>query len=163
MTVMDETDLAKLNPGIRRTVEWLNQKGFETHDSGDGRTHEFECDRDHPYVVIVVPVEKLVDECHRLRDTLEDREVKIWPIGATVGGKLMPCIQASYDPAAPLGILDVMHVDDDLLFDFIRASGDVFCEVCDKKYYDHPMDKEQLDHEDRPFLRIDCTGRRLKL
>lgn len=36
-----------LNPGIARTVQWLNSQGFMTTDSGDGATHDHECDRDH--------------------------------------------------------------------------------------------------------------------
>lgn len=45
----------------------------------------------------------------------------------------------------------------------IRASGDVICEHCNKKYYDHPMDKEELSYDGRPFLHIGCDGVRLKL
>jgi len=45
----------------------------------------------------------------------------------------------------------------------IRASGDVVCEICGRKYYDHPMDEEQLSYDGRPFLHIGCDGKRLKL
>jgi hypothetical protein len=45
----------------------------------------------------------------------------------------------------------------------IRASGDVICEVCGKKYCDHPMDMEQLSYDGHPFLHIRCDGMRLKL
>lgn len=41
-----------LNPGIRFLVEALNKRGLKTTDSGDGVTHDFACDRDHPYVVV---------------------------------------------------------------------------------------------------------------
>lgn len=47
--------------------------------------------------------------------------------------------------------------------DFIRASGDVVCDECGDSYYHHPCDMKQLDNEDRPFLRVACDGRRLKL
>jgi len=49
--------------------------------------------------------------------------------------------------------------------EFIRASGDCICEICGKKYYDHPLEKnkEYLDYEDRPFLRRLCDGTLVKL
>lgn len=47
--------------------------------------------------------------------------------------------------------------------EMIRASGDVVCEICGRKYYDHPMDEEQLSYDGRPFLHIGCDGKRLKL
>ena len=43
-----------INPGIRRTVEWLNAHGFRTTDSGDGVTHMAECDRGYAYVSIII-------------------------------------------------------------------------------------------------------------
>jgi len=45
----------------------------------------------------------------------------------------------------------------------IRASGDVICEVCGKKYYDHPMDMNQFSYDGHPFLHVRCDGIRLKL
>lgn len=42
-----------INPGVERLVAWLNAKGFQTTDSGDGEAHDFPCDREGPYVVIV--------------------------------------------------------------------------------------------------------------
>lgn len=47
--------------------------------------------------------------------------------------------------------------------EFVRAGGDVICEVCGKKYYDHPMDKEILSWGGYPFLNVGCDGTRLKL
>jgi hypothetical protein len=35
-----------LNPGIAKTVALLNWMGYRTTDSGDGETHDHECDRD---------------------------------------------------------------------------------------------------------------------
>jgi hypothetical protein len=45
----------------------------------------------------------------------------------------------------------------------IRACGDTVCDTCGKKYYDHPMDTEQLSYDGHPFLHIGCDGTRLKL
>ena len=47
--------------------------------------------------------------------------------------------------------------------DILRASGDVVCEECGDTYNHHPSDMKQLDNEGRPFLRVACDGRRLKL
>ena len=47
--------------------------------------------------------------------------------------------------------------------DIVRASGDVVCDECGDTYYHHPSDMKQLDNEGRPFLRVACDGRRLKL
>jgi hypothetical protein len=46
--------------------------------------------------------------------------------------------------------------------DILRTSGDVVCEECGDIYYHHPNDMNQL-YEGRPFLRVACDGRRLKL
>jgi hypothetical protein len=105
-----ETSVGKLNPGIVRTVAWLNELGFKTCDSG-GKTHEYECDRDHAYVVIEV-ANGLFGETHRLVEELKAKGVLVQPIGSSG-----PCIQASYDPANRLMFIDLMNVDDALLFD----------------------------------------------
>ena len=47
--------------------------------------------------------------------------------------------------------------------EMIRACGDTVCSICGKKYYDHPMDTEQLSYDGHPFLHIGCDGTRLKL
>ena len=46
---------------------------------------------------------------------------------------------------------------------FYRASGDCICEVCGKKYYDHPMDSEITDQDGNKYLNILCNGDRVKL
>lgn len=99
-----------LNPGIRRTVEWLRSIGFDTCDSGDGRTHEHPCDRDHAYVVMAVAPLALCTEAERLRRALDARGIRIAPIGDRE-----PCIQASFDPGNGLAFLDLMNVDDERL------------------------------------------------
>lgn len=40
---------------------------------------------------------------------------------------------------------------------FIRASGNCICEICNGQYYDHLYDTEY------DFLNIRCDGQRLKL
>ena len=57
----------KLNPGIVKTVKMLNDAGYTTTDSGDGETHDYECDRDVGYVVVVLKDNAdLVQECHNV-------------------------------------------------------------------------------------------------
>ena len=114
MTMPDD-----INHGIRRTVEWLNEKGFETCDSGDGRTHLYECDRDYPYVVMRVKPERMVIRALFLQDLLKAEGVELSPIG------LEPCVQASYDPVNQTAFLDLMNVDDTLLFGTVPSVSEI--------------------------------------
>lgn len=108
---MSGLDLAALNPGIRRLVAYLRAHGFATCDSGDGVTHEHECDRDHAYVAMRVRPDALVSEADRLARVLRDAGVEVQPMGM----EPTPCIQASYDPADGTALLDLTHVTDDML------------------------------------------------
>tara|TARA_Y100000310_G_scaffold175594_1_gene175656 strand:+ start:6291 stop:7055 length:765 start_codon:yes stop_codon:yes gene_type:complete len=48
--------------------------------------------------------------------------------------------------------------------DFIRASGDAQCPDCSEPYRDHPYDLGFLSGIDnKPYIRVACDGRRLKL
>lgn len=99
------TDINALNPGIRRVVAWLNERGFVTVDSGDGKTHEHECDRDYPYVVIRASSPMaLVDECDRLL-------VELGPLAHLEG----VAIQGNYDPNDGYAFIDLRGLDDTLL------------------------------------------------
>jgi hypothetical protein len=103
-----------LNPGIRRTVKWLNENGFPTTDSGDGKTHDYGCDRPFPYVVIrPAPDKHLEEEADALMVLLEQQGVKVMQLGVQEGA---PWIQASYDPTNGIGLIDLANVDDALLF-----------------------------------------------
>ena len=46
---------------------------------------------------------------------------------------------------------------------FNRASGDVICEKCGKKYYDHPMYTKALDWNGNAVLNQLCDGSLVKL
>ena len=111
-----------LNKAIRRTVAWLNDKGFYTCDSGDGNTHDFECDRDYAYVVVeVMDPARLVGEARRLRNVLNSHGVVTSPINPVddefvQGDVAKPCIQASYDPENDAAFIELMFVDDALMF-----------------------------------------------
>lgn len=112
-------DVMDLNPGIRRIVTWFNDMGFTTIDSGDGKTHDFECDRDYAYVVIKIDPAQMVSGADRLKTILEEHGVCIGPIGPE--GDLTPCMQASYDPVQGAAFIDVMNVTDDMLPETLRT------------------------------------------
>ena len=48
-------------------------------------------------------------------------------------------------------------------FKFIRTSGEMICEICEKPYWKHKHYLGALDNEDRPFLRELCDGTKVKL
>jgi hypothetical protein len=99
-----------LNPGIEKTVRLLNTAGFRTIDSGDGITHDFECDRDFAYVVIAVDEpSKLIAESQRLKTLLTLNGVEVGPIN----DESTPQIQASYDPTTDFATIDLMFVSDE--------------------------------------------------
>lgn len=99
-----------INPGIRKTVEWLREQGFDTCDSGDGATHMAECDRDHPYVVMTVEPSRLIEETHRLRAALETLGLEVVNMGPDPNDGVS--IQASYDPVTAIGCIDLMGLRD---------------------------------------------------
>jgi hypothetical protein len=69
---LPEIDIQALNPRIRHTVKTLRQWGYDTRDSGDGKTHEFGCDLPCPYVHIKVAHPAMLHaEMRRLMDLLE--------------------------------------------------------------------------------------------
>lgn len=103
-----------LNPGIARTVGWLNALGFKTTDSGDGKTHDHEeCDRPHAYVVIASSRETLLDDTERLRVALLGRDIAVGDLREDGTG---PYLQASYVPGSACpAFIDLQNVDDVLL------------------------------------------------
>jgi len=113
-SLLTPEELATLNPAIRHTVQTLRKWGFLTLDSGDGETHQFECDRDCPYVVIRVNPEKLVDESHRLMDLLEDWAIRFdEPPHAQEdpeGWARYPRMESIYLPMERMAIIDVSNV-----------------------------------------------------
>lgn len=101
---MDDFDLNKLDPGIRDTVAFLRDNGFETTDSGDGsKADTMECALPVPNVAMVVHPHKLVAEADRLAQLI-----------MATGHPLAECgdddaataeIQASYDPVTRTGVI----------------------------------------------------------
>lgn len=105
--LLSAEQLEQLNPGIRMMVQWLREMGFDTRDSGDGRTHQFECDLPIPYVHIMVEPAKLVEETDRLMRLLAKVGIEIEPCDEE--GKV-PSIESVYLPANRMGLISVFNV-----------------------------------------------------
>lgn len=105
---MTEEAIQALNPGIRETVLWFNEMGYQTCDSGDGETHDFECDRGEPYVVIRVhDTEKLISCADDIKSALEARGIVVAPYG---NGHVS--VEASYDASDKMGFINVTGICD---------------------------------------------------
>lgn len=104
-------DLVTLNPGIRRVVALLRANRFNTCDSGDGETHQHECDRATGYVAIYADRFRLVEEADRLVRLLGAYGVSV----DSIGNGHTASIQASYDPVNGIAIIDVSDIHDRML------------------------------------------------
>ncbi len=101
-SLLTDAELETLNPGIRHTVQTLRKWGFDTRDSGDGSTHQFECDLPHPYVHIVTAAATMASETDRLIGLLESAGISFadcpHPQEDPEGAAKHPCVEASYLP-----------------------------------------------------------------
>lgn len=108
MTITPE-DLAALDPGIRTTVQWLNQHFFTTTDSGDGvsKTDLIATGDalDMPHVFMTCDPEILVAQANRLELALASIGIE-----ATSG-----TISASYDPVDRIAVIMLLGVNDEML------------------------------------------------
>lgn len=97
-----------LNPGIVKTVEWLNANGFPTCDSGDGETHDAEYDRAWAYVVIQLDSpDNMAQEATRLLERLVSEGVEVHSIGLE-----FPYIQVDFDPVVGLAFIQLVGLSD---------------------------------------------------
>lgn len=81
-----EVPYEDMDPGIRQTVRWLNNNGFITTDSGDGKTKYADgeepcCAMPFPNVAIQTKPEALAADCDRLADLLREKGVQVKPMG----------------------------------------------------------------------------------
>lgn len=123
----DSVPYDNLDPGIRRLVRFLNDNGFETCDSGDGRSKfgsdgkplpewqsdddRFEWVMDVPHVVVSCEPANLVTEVDRLVALLLSCDIKVESMsldGDTVS------VQGSYEPVTGCYIM-VMGADDSMI------------------------------------------------
>ena len=99
--------MSKLNPGIAELVYFLQDNGFETCDSGDGKTHDFKCDRDYPYIVCKVFPEDLIEETDRLCTLIKSLGVTLLPADLELN---VPNVQSMYMPELDLGFIELTNV-----------------------------------------------------
>jgi hypothetical protein len=115
--MITKQQLEGLDPGIRRTVEWLNSHGFCTVDSGDGQAKyddagnpQDSCARPEPNVsILVTQPTMLLPEADRLARIMRS-------IG--IGGRIDEggiSVQASYDPFDQSCVIDVVGLHDAIL------------------------------------------------
>jgi hypothetical protein len=107
-----------INPGIQRAVLMFQSYGFKTVDSGDGETHDYDCDRPYPYVVIESEPGKLVSQAHNVWALLNNRGIQAVPVGTRgedAGEYSAVEIQATYDPADGSAYIEVMYLHDRML------------------------------------------------
>lgn len=109
MTLDPSGNIIKLNPGIRKTVRWLNWLGYKTCDSGDGTTHACECDQPIPYVHMMVEPNYLNVHAHGLKTYLAQRGVDVQPMNEE---GTAPAIEVSYNPCDRFGIMTLWNVKD---------------------------------------------------
>lgn len=109
---LDQRTIDDLDPGIRETVVWLNALGYETCDSGDGKT-KFEAGsrwnkeflRDHAHVVIKLRrASDILVASRQLKADIEALGISVKLGGVT--------IQATFDPRDESALIDVMYLDD---------------------------------------------------
>lgn len=97
-----------INNGILKTVSFLNENGFQTVDSGDGKTRDFECDLDIPYVHILIDnPDDLISESKRLVRLLNDNGIEVYQ--ADEDG-LSPSVEASYNPMDGFAIISIFNI-----------------------------------------------------
>lgn len=96
-----------LNPKIKAAVKWLQENGFHTTDSGDGETHDFECDQKVPYVHMVTTKDKLVSESERLVSLLSEKGVELLPCDP---GGTVPTVEGSYLPLMGIATITLWNV-----------------------------------------------------
>lgn len=109
----------ELCPGIRRTVQWFNQQGFETTDSGDGVSNQgMECASEWPNVVVACHPDKLITTTEDVYKALVDHGVR-FPKDSqdpTFLAANSPLINSGYDPVTKKAYVLVLNIDDKLMF-----------------------------------------------
>ena len=106
-------DYTTLDPGIRAVVKLLNDNGFTTTDSGDGKTKtDMECALPFPNVVVASTPETMVADADAVVHVLKRAGV-VFALDAEGAG---PCVEATYIPTQHTGaFILVRDIDDSML------------------------------------------------
>jgi hypothetical protein len=101
--------VADLNPGIRKLVYFLNNRGFKTTDSGDGVTAKFKCDPGPPYVHIESSPDQLTQQATTLVKIMTECGV---PLDAMNEDNSVPTVEAHYNPCTGYAGITLWNVTD---------------------------------------------------
>jgi hypothetical protein len=104
---------SEINPGIAKTVAKLQEWGYETCDSGDGATHDYECDRPYPYVVIKCQPLLLAYTCQWLKECLERYGIQLEQMGPDNEGQIVN-IQGCWDACWDTAVIELTGLKDDM-------------------------------------------------
>lgn len=115
----------EINPGIRKTVAWLQSLGYETTDSGDGITNveaKMEGVLAFAHVMIKVDPDNLIYFAGVLANEIEQNlGLKVVPISNDWQDI---CIQATYDPADNSAMIMLSGLDDYMLEQALEFEND---------------------------------------
>lgn len=113
---MTPEEIEALDPGIRRTVWWLQCEGFHTTDSGDGVSKKEAIEDNEalplPHVFMTCDPKALIGAANKLRDLL-------CSIGLAGAGR----VEGSYSPDDGIAIIALYDVNDDLLASTVPPSS----------------------------------------
>ena len=114
-----DLDFDLLDPGIRKTVEWLVDMGFETTDSGDGKHKgQWLGEADYmsqPNVFMQTTKNDLIEEADRLHKLLIFHHRII--LDEATHDQQGPHVQALFDPSDDSAIIALYNIDDSMLFE----------------------------------------------
>ncbi len=111
-----------LDPGIKNTVQWLQDHNFTATDSGDGVSKlqgedPYACALPFPHVVMVTPPADMYTEADRLWQLLLDTGFDV-DASFVENEQVMPCIniEATYSPANKTSMILLTGINDALLW-----------------------------------------------
>ena len=120
----------ELDKGIRDTVMWLREKGFDTTDSGDGVSKATEQPdmtfvMEYPHVAMKVDPAKMHAEADRLWDLLTDTGIDVFAT-SEVEEQEMPVVnvEATYFPASQSALILLTGVNDKMLWEAKAKKAD---------------------------------------
>ena len=119
--ILEQSVIDDLCPGISSLVVWLNRKGFETVDSGDGSNFEngMEGALEYPMVAILTRrgnmVEDADDLCSMLVESGADVVYSNDPDCPVNRRPTQPVIEATYSPTDGVAVIMIHHITGDFL------------------------------------------------